>query len=144
MSLDELIRKDLIRKDSPDIKKAENSLKLAEHNIEIAKKSAEAESYESAFISAYAAMFHCARAVLFRDGYKERSHYALYVYLRERYRDKIEMRYIHELNSLRTIRHKVIYGDEDLNIREVQESEVESAIKAAEGFLKAVRKLIES
>jgi len=142
MTLDDLIRRDLIRKDAPDRKKAENSLKLAEHNIDIAKKSAEAEAYESAFISAYAAMFHCARAILFKDGYKERSHYALYVCLKEKYRDKIEMKYINELNSLRTIRHKIIYGDEDLNIREVQESEVESAIKAAEGFLKSVRKMI--
>ena len=144
MTLDDLIRRDLIRKEAPDIKKAENSLKLAEHNIEIAKKSAGAEAYESAFISAYAAMFHCARALLFRDGYKERSHYALYVYLKDKYRNKIEMKYINELNNLRTIRHKIIYGDENLNIREVQESEVESAIKTAEGFLKTVSKLIES
>lgn len=46
------------------------------------------------------------------------------------------------MNNLRTIRHKIIYGDDEVNIREIQETEAHSAIKIAEGLLEAVKKLI--
>lgn len=126
----------------PDITKAENSLKLAESKIKHAKEEFDNRFYDDAFVSTYTAMFHCARALLFRDGFKERNHYALYEYLQTNYPHKIEKRYINDLNNFRSIRHKVIYGDENVNIREIQETEADSAIKIAKGFLEVVKKLI--
>ena len=87
---DDLIRKGSIIEMPPDIKKAENSLRLAESKIKHAQESLDNSSYDDAFISAYTAMFHCARALLFKDGFKERNHYALYEYLQDNYQDKIE------------------------------------------------------
>ena len=88
-------------------------------------------------------MFHSARALLFRDGFKERSHYCIYIYISEKYAGRIGMKYLNELNSMRMIRHKVMYGDEEeVRIREVEETEAESSIKIAKGFLAEIKKLL--
>lgn len=140
--IEELIRNGQLIKTAQDSKKAIKSLELAGRNIEKARCEAEAGIHDSALVSAYTAMFHTARAILFKDGYKERGHYALYTYLREKHGADIEMKYVTELNVLRTIRHKVIYGDEDVNAKDVQGAEAESAIAAAKEFLAAVRKYL--
>ena len=140
--IEEWIEKGLLIQSMPDPQKAESSLRLAGAKIKTAGKEFEAGIYSSAFLSAYTAMFHSARAILFRDGFKERNHYALYLYLRERYIKKLGLAYVNELNNFRTIRHKVIYGDDELHTREVQEAEAESAIRVATEFLGAIRKLL--
>ncbi len=144
MKLDECLEKGLIRKASPSPEKATNSIALAEHKLELCQSEFDAGIYEGAFISAYSAMFHAARALLFRDGFKEQSHYALYIYIKEKYGSKLEMKYISELNSLRSIRHNVLYGNpEDVTPREVLEAEAESALKTAAGFISAAKKLLQ-
>ena len=140
--IDTLIEKGYIIKLSPDIKKSENSIRLAENSIGRAQVEFDADIYDGAFLSAYTAMFHCARSLLFKDGFKEKNHYALYAYLSLAYVGKIDKKYINELNNFRTIRHKIIYGDEEVHIREVQETEAHSAINIAAGFLESVKKLI--
>lgn len=143
MSLESCFERGQLRKIKPDVKKAQNSIRIAQAKLETAKKQLTAEIFDGAFITAYTIMFHVARALLFKDGYKERSHYCLYRYIAERYKYKLEAKYINELNSLRLIRHSVLYGDEEnLTIREVQQSEAESSIKTAEGFLQAVKKIL--
>lgn len=47
------------------------------------KRLAPAPQFEWATIQAYYSMFHSARALLYRRGYRERSHHALLVALRE-------------------------------------------------------------
>jgi len=140
--IEDLIKKGLLTKTPPDEKKAEKSIELAENRVEKAGEEIQAELFDDALVSAYTSMFHSSRALLFRDGYKERSHYALCEYIREKYSGKLEARFINELNILRTIRHKVIYGDEDLNSKEVQEAEAKEAMKLAESYLQAVKKLL--
>jgi len=53
-------------------------------------------------------MFHAARAILFRDGVKERSHECIPIYLNERY-PELE-RIANTLDSHRRFRHNAIYG----------------------------------
>lgn len=144
MNLQECLEKGLIRKASPSAEKTTNSISLAEHKLELSQSEFDAGIFEGSFISSYSAMFHAARALLFRDGFKEQSHYALYVYTKEKYANKLEMRYISELNSLRSIRHSVLYGNpEDVTPREVLEVEAESALKTAGEFINAVKKLLQ-
>lgn len=139
----ECLKKGLLKKIEPNKKKAENSIRLAELKLETAKKEFDAGIFDGAFISTYTAMFHAGRALLFKDGYKERSHYCIYRYIADNYNDKIETRYIEELNSFRTIRHSIMYGDEEeVTPREVIEEEADSAIKVAKGFLEVVKKLL--
>ncbi len=113
---------------------------MAGHKLEIAEKDFEHESYESALINIYSSMFHSARALLFRDGYKERSHFAIFVFLNEKYSDKPEKRFLNELNSLRLQRHELMYGLTQSTA--TRAADVESAIDLAQGFMEAVEKLI--
>ncbi len=143
MNIKECLEKGYLRKREPDLNKANNFLRLAEHKLENAKNDFNADLYEDAFVNAYSSMFHAARFILCRDGYKEHGHFVLSIYLNEFYSGRIELKYINELGSLRSIRHEVIYGKkEDASIREIQETEASSAIKTAEGFLNVVKKLI--
>ncbi len=143
MNLQECLEKGLIRKASPSKEKAVNSISLAEHKLELSQSEFDAGIFEGSFISSYSAMFHVARALLFKDGFKENSHYALYIYLKEKYGSKLEMKYITELNSLRSIRHSVLYGNpEDATPRVVLEVEAESALKTAADFITAVKTLL--
>lgn len=140
MNIEECLEKGLLAKAEADAPKAKSSLEVARHKLEIAKKEMEHEIFEGAIINAYTSMFHSARALLFADGYKERSHYALWVYANEKYSDKIEKKYLNELNSLRLTRHSLMYGLEE---EETQGEGAKSAIESAEGFLLAVRGIIE-
>lgn len=136
------MEKGLLKREMPDALKARSSLKMGKHKLEIAKKEMEHKIYESALINAYTCMFHCARALLYRDGYKERSHFAVGVYVNERYLGKIERKYLNELNALRVVRHGLMYGLEEEDAKECAQKAKE-AVETAEGFLKAVEKLIE-
>ena len=140
MNVEECLAEGLLKKTDPDRKKALRSLELSAHKIEIAKRELKAGIYENVVISAYTSMFHSARALLYRDGYKERSHYAIFVYLNEKYTDKMERRYLHEFNSLRMERHELMYGLEKLP--EILKAEAESVVEIAEGFLEQVKKIL--
>ncbi|MBS3069463.1 HEPN domain-containing protein [Candidatus Micrarchaeota archaeon] len=142
MNVEECVEKGLLKREMPDALKARSSLKMGKHKLEIAKKEMEHKIYESALINAYTCMFHCARALLYRDGYKERSHFAVGVYVNERYLGKIERKYLNELNALRVVRHGLMYGLEEEDAKECAQKAKE-AVETAEGFLKAVEKLIE-
>ena len=140
--IEDLIKKGLLTKTLRDVKKAEKSIDLAKQRLEKALEEMAVKMPDDALMSAYTSMFHASRALLFRDGFKERSHYAICEYIREKYSNNIEARYVNELNILRTIRHKVMYGDEELNNRKIQETEARAAIQLAQGYLKQVRALL--
>ncbi len=142
--IEDLIKKGLLAKMPSDKQKAEKSIALAEHRLEKAQEELSAGLPDDSLISAYTSMFHASRALLFKDGFKERSHYAICEYIREKYNGQIEARYINELNILRTIRHKVMYGDEELNTREIQEIEARDAIELANGYLKQIKPLLKT
>lgn len=141
MNIQTCLMEGLLKKDNPDFEKSKSSIKMAEHKLDLAERDFQSEIYENSIISAYASMFHSTRALLFKDGYKERSHFALYVYIKEKYSDKIEKMYLSELNSMRLERHELMYGLE--RSKESYEVEAESAIQVAKGFLKTVKKLLD-
>ena len=129
----------MLKKDIPDIKKAKKAIEIAKHKLEIAERIFDIEIYEEAIINAYSAMFHAGRALLFRDGFKEKSHFGLFVYIKELYQNKIEPRFINELNALRLERHELLYGLEKPEVREV---EAEDIIAVDRDFIKAIEKLL--
>ena len=141
MNIEQCLEQGLLVKSKPEPDKAESSIEMAQHKLELAEAEFGHKLYESAIISAYTSMFHSARVLLFRDGFKERSHFAVYVYINEKYGDKIERKYLSELNSLRLQRHDLMYGLEK-NI-EVQESEADTTIKIAKGFLQVIQKILQ-
>ena len=139
MNFQECLEKGLIAKARPDKAKALASLKMSERKIGIAEQELAAKIFETALTNAYASMFHSARALLFNDGFKERSHFALFVFLSENYSSKLEKRFVSEFDYLRTRRHDLLYG---LEIEESKKPEAEHSIKTAKEFLQAVKKII--
>jgi len=57
----------------------QKELKMASDDITEAKDRFKNRRYKYATVNAYYAAFHAARALLYSKGYRERSHYALYI-----------------------------------------------------------------
>ncbi|MBI5206078.1 MAG: HEPN domain-containing protein [Nitrospirae bacterium] len=83
------------------------SINKAESWFNEAKKSFHGEAYDSSVLSSYLAMFHSARAILFIDGYREKSHVCVSRYLEEQYVNKkrLEKKWVELLDHHREIRH---------------------------------------
>ncbi len=115
------------------IKRAKETLLSAEKNIEIGV-------YDGALMLAYLAMFHAARAVLFKDGWREKSHACVSAYLREFYveRGKLDVKWVRYLDYVRNLRHQSQY-----DVGFSPESDVVfDVVKIAKDFVTEVEKLL--
>src|SRR3989338_7795569 len=126
----------LLRKISPDKGKSQMSLDIAKARIKEAEKALQLKVYTYAIVEAYTAMFHSARALLYKDGIQEKSHYAIYVYLKEKYSSKIPLPVINFLNIHRTERHEALYGLE----YKPSENDARVALEDAKSFLREIEK----
>ncbi|MCK5138983.1 MAG: HEPN domain-containing protein, partial [Thermodesulfovibrionia bacterium] len=115
------------------------SINTAKYKLNLAKRLFELKIFEETITNSYSAMFHAARALLFMDGIKEKSHYALFLYIKEKYSDKLERRFINELNTLRLESHEINYG---LEKSEIKEDDAGDVTKIANDFISAVEKII--
>lgn len=138
MDVKQCVAQGLLRRDLPDNEKAAKSIERAGHKIEVAKKVLKIVP-EEAVANAYASMFHAARSLLFRDGYVEKSHFALFVYVKERYADHLELRFLNEFNALRLDRHAINYGLDPIKI---DYGEAKKIIETAQEFIKAVESVL--
>ncbi|MFH1916815.1 MAG: HEPN domain-containing protein [Nanoarchaeota archaeon] len=139
MDVNECLEKGLLKKETPDKRKADKSIEVAVYKLERARKLLELGMFEETILNGYAALFHAGRAILFRDGIREKSHYALFVYLKEKYSDKLERRFLNELNSYRLERHDISYG---LEKPQIGKEEAEHIVEAAKNFINATKKMI--
>ena len=94
-----------------------------------------------ATIALYNAFFHTARALLFRDGIKERSHFCIARYVEEKYvlKGLLKTDFLGYLDALRDARHETQYSLEVLSL----EIDMSAAIMICRQFMKAVEELIE-
>jgi uncharacterized protein (UPF0332 family) len=136
MKLDDCFRKGLLKRITPDMENARRSLELSASNIEDAEENLRIHRYRVVLVSSYTAMFHAARALLFKDGIKERSHECVPKYLKEKYKD-IGM-YANVLDTYRRFRHSAIYG---LDVF-LDEDEARTALNSAKEFLNMVERII--
>ncbi|MCZ7380230.1 MAG: HEPN domain-containing protein [Candidatus Methanoperedens sp.] len=129
----ECFRNGLLKRTSPDRENALRSLELSRSNIEDAIENLSIHRYRVVAISSYSSMFHAARAVLFRDGIKERSHECIPVYLKEKYPELETLANI--LDSYRRFRHDAIYG---LDFA-IDEKEAKAALNSAKEILEKIK-----
>ena len=141
MDVKECLENGLLKKDKPDINKAKRSIEIAKSKLGKAEQLLEFEICDMALVNCYSSMFHSARALLFKDGFKEKSHYAVYVYLKERYYSKIELKFLNELNILRLDRHEVFYALEE---PELDKAGLKKSIKLAGEFIESINKILEN
>lgn len=104
---------------------------IAQHFIERAKGTTTLDYHDVAFSLAYQSMFHSARALLFRNNLKERSHAAMISALLEIYRSNDELRTaLNRRSSYKTSRHAIQYDGASC-----RETDSIAAIKDAERLL---------
>jgi len=137
VNLRDCFRKRLLRRDKPDVKKGLRSLEIASAKLEEAERALKSDLFDAAIILSYTAVFHAARALLFKDGIVEKSHVCLAEYLRAEYvrKGKLRAALVNTLDSLRTERHEIIYGLETKS----GAREAEFAVRKAQEFLEAAK-----
>jgi len=107
-------------------------ISAAKSDLKDAKESVERKKFKWATIQGYYSMFHSARAMLFERGYREKSHYALLVAIREFYPNDIEHSLIREFEHGMYLRQEADYGlkfseDGALDVIETAEKLLERA-----------------
>jgi len=142
LKLQECFDKRLLRRERRDLEKSKRSIEVAEAKLDGAEKALSHKLFDATIILAYTAMFHAARAILFRDGIVEKSHVCLIEYLRETYVNtgKLSEAAINTLDTLRIDRHETLYGLETKS----NEKEAEYSLEKAKEFLTTVKKLMKT
>lgn len=138
-NIDDCFERDLLRKVEPSRTKSEQSLLQAGDWLSEAEKNLEAQAFRSAISSAYLAVFHSARAVLFRDGVREKSHYCIGLYLQRYVEDGIlEEDWPMLFDRIRSVRHADQYSFSAMPTVE----EVQASIDLAERFIERMERLL--
>lgn len=126
---EDCLEKGLLRKIPPSKENAGRSLKKADKWLEEAAEAFKSDIFNSSVLASYMTMFHAARAILFLDGFREKSHACVARYLEERYvkTGKLEKNWIELLDHYRDIRHDDQYGLTFFSTKEEAEKSLESA-----------------
>ncbi|MEW5996750.1 MAG: HEPN domain-containing protein [Candidatus Micrarchaeota archaeon] len=96
------------------------------------------ELYDISFLTAYISIFHSARALLYNKGYKERSPYCLFEFVRQEFKVKPEMVRMAEIGqNYRETRRMVQYEGSLCS-----ENAAKEAILDAKKFLELAKKEI--
>jgi uncharacterized protein (UPF0332 family) len=128
----------LLRKVTPSKEKSELSIIEAKKWLEESIKNKESKTYRSALLTSYLAMFHASRAVLFRDGIREKSHFCIGIYLKSYQVKGLEEKWVILFDRMRSNRHA---GQYTFQVTPSVE-EVDSAIKSAQEFKLRIEKLL--
>ncbi|PKL69003.1 MAG: HEPN domain-containing protein [Methanobacteriales archaeon HGW-Methanobacteriales-1] len=138
-NLDNCIKKGLLRKVEPSKAKSQLSIKESYKWLDESLKTIDSGAYSSAQLSIYLIFFHAARAVLFRDGIREKSHYCIGVYLDAYYQKGfLEERWVILFDRIKSSRHAGPYSFQT----EPTKKEVESELKSAKDFVKRIEDLL--
>jgi len=140
MNINELLSKGLIRKEIAKPDEIRGSIVIAKHFAERAEGNLEMDFYDTAFLLAYTGMFHAAKALLLKAGYKERSHFGMVEALKECYKGNRKiLNYAHILDTYRISRHAIQYNGELSS-----ELDAIQAIKDCKLFISAVNTELKS
>lgn len=134
------LKADLLRIIPPSKNKAEESLKTARKWLRESEKNLKSGAFNSCVLSSYLAMFHAARALLFKDGFREKSHYCVARYVEEKYvkNGLLEVKWVELLDHYRELRHDDQYSISFFAVKE----EAENAFNVAGDFIERINKLL--
>ena len=137
-NVEDCFRFRLLRKIKPDKEKSSKSLEISKQRLKKTEEAIKLKIFEFAVLEAYMAMFHSSRALLYKDGIQEKSHFAISIYLKEKYSNKMPLNIINFLNIHRIERHEAMYGLE----YEPKKEDALTAIDDAKIFVKEVEKVL--
>lgn len=138
LDLEGCMEKGLIRKIPASREHALASFGKAEDMLNDAKANLGEERFDAAALLGYVSILNCARALLFRDGYTEKSHYCIARYLEAKYSRELGVGTILEIDSFRQLRHEVQYSA----AYSASESEAKKALDFVQEFLGRVETLL--
>jgi uncharacterized protein (UPF0332 family) len=136
MRLSDCYKEGLLKKTKPSRQYAIKSLETSMRYIENATDNLKLKNNNLVIFCSYTAMFHAARALLFRDGVKERSHLCVISYLQETYPHL--KRLANQLDTYRRNRHNTLYALDFL----VSDDEARQAIDDAEHFYQRIQSIL--
>lgn len=110
----------------------------ADHDLQAAEKSCNAGECKWATIQAYYAMFHATRALVYAEGYREKSHYCLSIALLELYVDtsKLSLAQVKDFDRAMLLREEADYRGN------FSEASARDVIDNAERFVAAAKRLL--
>ena len=111
-------------------------IKAAETDLRDAEDSLDRREFKWATIQAYYSMFHSVRALLYRRGYREKSHYAMLVALRELFAHKLGRGMIGRFEQGMDLRQEADYG------LKFSETGAVETIDGAQAFLAKAKELL--
>ena len=110
----------------------EKEISIAQSDLSDAKAGFDNQRYKWSTIQAYYSMFHAARALIYSQGYREKSHYCLAVALRVLFVDEGKM-------DAQTVRDFF----NAMNLREAADYEAEFSQSGAEAIIASAERFIE-
>lgn len=119
-----------------DRKLSLKEIKGAVLDLEEAKDSLSERKFKWATIQGYYSMFHAARALVYSEGFREKSHHALLIALRELFRNQLEPELIQNFEEAMNLREEADYG------LIFSEEGATNTVKNAEKFLNKVKKIL--
>ena len=117
---------------------SKNQIEKAEVILGESKSCLENGDLNASVMTAYAALFDASRSLLFRDGYRERSHVCAVRYLESKYIKELGEDTIVLLDEYREKRHKVVYASDFYPTEE----EAKNILHFAEKFIGKIKKLL--
>ena len=110
MTYDDCFSKGLLRKAGLTEEETKAQIDIALAYIIKAEKIFESEVFDMSFLASYISIFHSARALLYSKGYKERSHYCLFEFVKKEFDKDPEIKRLAEIGqNYRESRHMVQY-----------------------------------
>lgn len=127
-----------LAKIKPDRKLILKEIEGSKYDLDKAHKSLASGDFKWATIQAYYAIFHLARALLYSEGYREKSHRALLLAVRELFVKSGKMRedFVRKFEGAMDLREEADYG------LEFSEGGAREVVKDAEKFLHACRRIL--
>jgi len=113
MTYKDCFTKGLLRKGSVTEEETKAQIDIANAYINKAEKILESEVFDMSFLASYISIFHSARGLLYSKGYKERSHFCLFEFVKQEFENDPEIKRMAEIGqNYRESRHMVQYeGD---------------------------------
>ena len=117
---------------------APKELKLAVSDLSFSKESLLNNNYKWSTIQSYYSMFHTARALLYNEGYREKSHFCLIEAIRSLYVERgiLNFEFLEALQLGKSLRENAdYYGD-------FSKKDAEELMNVAIKFLKEAKKVL--
>ena len=130
----------MIKKSVPSKEQALASLNKAKILLKESEGDCEDERFNSVIIVAYLVLLNASRALLFKDGYRERSHACVTRYIESKYKNQVPKDYIDLLDHYRETCHEVQYEADYFAEAETAKQIIEFADK----FVNLVEELLKS